>query len=165
MLYYKISQPVPGKGDAWVYYECDDKFNIVRQMTVIPATGEVDCVPNPLVKRMTNMAYMTKSSSDEFDSYWSEAHIKEHADFEHSGEHGVAYFSLDMTIGEAMSIHPRVAEVFAAFHLGGCSHCGINQYETIGQVCAGYGVDADMLLEVLEGLMKPKDDAKQPAEA
>ncbi|MCL4693283.1 MAG: disulfide oxidoreductase [Candidatus Hydrogenedentes bacterium] len=69
------------------------------------------------------------------------------------------YFSLDMTIGEAMSIHPRVAEVFAAFHLGGCSHCGINQYETIGQVTAGYGVDADMLLEVLEGLMQPQEEA------
>lgn len=161
MLYYKISQPVPGKGDAWVYYECDEKFNIVRQMTVIPATGDVDCVPNPLVKRMTNMAYMTKTSQEEFESYWSEEHIKDHGEFEHrGGEQGMTYFSLDMTIGEAMSIHPRVGEVFAAFHLGGCSHCGINQYETIGQVCAGYGVDADMLLEVLEGLMK-----SEPAKA
>ncbi|NUM52858.1 MAG: DUF1858 domain-containing protein [Candidatus Hydrogenedentes bacterium] len=103
---------------------------------------------------------MTKSSEEEFLGHWSDDHIKEVAEFEHNGEHGVSYFSLDMTIGEAMSIHPRVAEVFAAFHLGGCSHCGINQYETIGQVCAGYGVDADMLIEVLEGLMKPAEPAK-----
>ncbi len=163
MLYYKISQPVPGKGDAWVYYECDEKFSIVRQMTVIPETGEVDCVPDPLVKKMTNMAYMMKSSKEEFDEHWSEEHVREHGDFEHRGQAGISYFSLDMTIGEAMSLHPRVAEVFAAFHLGGCSHCGINQYETIGQVCGGYGVDADLLLEMLEGLMKPKET--EPAEA
>ncbi|HOE64885.1 MAG TPA: disulfide oxidoreductase [Candidatus Hydrogenedentes bacterium] len=67
------------------------------------------------------------------------------------------FFSLDMTVGEAMGVHPRVREVFAAFHLGGCAHCAINQYETVGQVCAGYGVDPDMLLEVLEGLMDQKE--------
>ena len=155
MLYYKVSQPVPGKGDAWVYYECDDTFSIQRQMTYIPATGEIDCVPDPLVKRMTNMAYMESSSIEEFEQYWSDDHIK-HAHHAHNGsvEAGKQCFSLDMTIGEAMAMHPRVAEVFAAFHLGGCSHCGINQFETIGQVCAGYGVDADMMLEVLEGLME-----------
>ncbi len=59
-------------------------------------------------------------------------------------------FSLDMTVAEAMQKHPKVAEVFAAFHLGGCAHCAINQYETIGQVCAGYGIDADTLLHTLE---------------
>ncbi len=69
------------------------------------------------------------------------------------------YFNLDMTVGEAMGMHPRVREVFAAFHLGGCAHCAINQYETIGQVCAGYGVDPDMLLEVLEELMDQKQEA------
>jgi hybrid cluster-associated redox disulfide protein len=163
MLYYKISQPVPGKGDAWVYYECDEKFNISRQMTHIPATGETDCVPNPLVKRMTNMAWMEKSSKEEFDGLWSDEHIKHVDHAVPAGAEGMQYFSLDMTIGEAMSIHPRVAEVFAAFHLGGCSHCGINQYETIGQVCAGYGVDADMLLEVLEDLMRPEQEQKEPA--
>ena len=159
MLYYKVSQPVPGKGDAWVYYECDEKFNIQRQMTHIPGSGETDCIANPLVKRMTNMAYMQKSTKAEFDQYWSDEHVREHVDFEHGGsEKGIKLFSLDMTIGEAMGVHPRVAEVFAAFHLGGCSHCGINQYETIGQVTAGYGVDADMLLEVLEGLIQPQEE-------
>jgi len=24
MIYYKTSQVVPGKGDAWMFYECDD---------------------------------------------------------------------------------------------------------------------------------------------
>lgn len=61
-------------------------------------------------------------------------------------------FSADMTMSEAMSMHPRAPEVFAAFHLGGCSHCHVAQIETIGEVCQGYGVDVDELLGVLEGL-------------
>jgi hypothetical protein len=50
--------------------------------------------------------------------------------------------------------------VFAAFHLGGCGSCGIAHYESIAQVCGAYGVDAAVLLEVLEGLMeRPPEDA------
>ena len=64
------------------------------------------------------------------------------------------YFRLDMPVAEAMKMHTRVPEVFAAFHLGGCSHCGVAEYETIEQVCMGYGVDSEVLLEVLEGLME-----------
>ena len=73
------------------------------------------------------------------------------------------YFDPEMPVAEAMAMHPRVAEVFAAFHLGGCSHCGISHYETIGQVCAAYGVDTEVLLEVLEGLMEKP--AESPAES
>ncbi|MBI4556005.1 MAG: disulfide oxidoreductase [Candidatus Hydrogenedentes bacterium] len=75
------------------------------------------------------------------------------------------FFSPDMTIGEAMAVHPRVREVFGAFHLGGCSHCSINEYETLAQVCAGYGVDLDTLLEVLESLMEPQASAESGATA
>jgi hybrid cluster-associated redox disulfide protein len=79
------------------------------------------------------------------------------------------YFRPDMTVAEAMGMHPRVAEVFMAFHLGGCSHCGISNYETIEQVCMAYGVDVEVLLEVLEGLMdKPATasaDASAPTDA
>ncbi len=64
------------------------------------------------------------------------------------------HFLPEMTVAEAMTVHPRVAEVFAAFHLGGCAHCGISQVETIEQVCMAYGVDVDVLLEVLEGLIE-----------
>lgn len=70
------------------------------------------------------------------------------------------HFSADMPVAEAMAVHPRAAEVFAAFHLGGCAHCGISQYETIEQVCMAYGVDVNVLLEVLEGLME-KDPQPQ----
>jgi len=58
-----------------------------------------------------------------------------------------------MTIGDALRLHPRAGEVFAAFHLGGCSHCVINEQETIEEVTAGYGVDSNMLVEALNSLI------------
>ena len=73
------------------------------------------------------------------------------------------YFFPDMPVAEAMAMHTRVAEVFAAFHLGGCGSCSIAQYETIEQVCAAYGVDIGVLLEVLEGLMQ-NEKTPEPAE-
>lgn len=75
------------------------------------------------------------------------------------------YFRPDMPVAEAMGMHPRAAEVFAAFHLGGCGSCGISQFETVEQVCAAYGVDLAVLLEVLEGLMEQEDAPKDEAKA
>ena len=71
-------------------------------------------------------------------------------------------FSADMTVSDAMEKHPKAAEVFAAFHLGGCAHCHVNAFETVGQVCETYGVEVKMLLGVLEGLFEgdEKADAK-----
>ena len=63
-------------------------------------------------------------------------------------------FTADMTIGDAMALHPRASEVFAGFHLGGCSHCAISEFETVGQVTEGYGVPVDQLLDVLNGLLE-----------
>ena len=63
-------------------------------------------------------------------------------------------FHRDMTVGEAMRIHPAVTEVFAAFHLGGCSSCGISEHETVGQIAMGYGIDEAMLMGALEDLFK-----------
>ena len=61
-----------------------------------------------------------------------------------------AQFTLDMTVGEAMASHPAVRGVFAHFHLGGCSHCAVARYETLGELCASYGIDSDELLGALE---------------
>ena len=46
-----------------------------------------------------------------------------------------------------------VGLVLAAFHLGGCSHCGIADYEKLEEVCAGYGVAQDRLLMALNELL------------
>ncbi len=161
MLYYKTSQPVPGKGEAWVFYECDDTFAIQRHMTYTPATGELECVADPLVKKMTDMWAMQSSSAEEFEELWEDPPEGQEGPDAFQYEEGKEYFSLDMPIAEAMKVHPRVKEVFAAFRLGGCGSCGVGEFETIGQVCMAYGVDADMLLEVLDDVIRPKEEAKQ----
>ena len=71
-------------------------------------------------------------------------------------------FNKDMTVAEAQAIHPRAREVFAGFHLGGCAHCAIAEFETIQQVCEGYGVPVDTLLESLESLesLIPQEENK-----
>lgn len=71
------------------------------------------------------------------------------------------HFTETMTVQQAMEVHPRAREVFAGFHLGGCAHCHISEFETIEQVCQGYGVPVEMLVDALEGLFdketeKPK---------
>ncbi len=63
-------------------------------------------------------------------------------------------FTLDMTVGEAMKLHPKAQFVFASYHLGGCSHCAIGEHETIEQVCYGYGIPPDDLMESLNSLLE-----------
>lgn len=68
----------------------------------------------------------------------------------------MANFKPEMTIAQAMELHPKAREVFAGFHLGGCAHCHISEFETIQQVCEGYGVPVEMLIDTLETLMDDK---------
>ena len=63
-------------------------------------------------------------------------------------------FTKDMTIGSALQLHPEAGIVLASYHLGGCSHCGINEIETIEQVCMGYGVPIDALISSLNSLLE-----------
>jgi hypothetical protein len=62
-------------------------------------------------------------------------------------------FAGNMTIGEALRLHSRAGEALASFHLGGCSHCALNESETINQVTAGYGIDDKILLGTLNNLL------------
>lgn len=73
------------------------------------------------------------------------------------GDMADKHFSLDMTIAQALDVHPNVAKAFAAFHLGGCAHCHIGQVETLAQLCAGYGIEPAQLLEALEGAVAPSE--------
>jgi len=162
-LYWKTSQPVPGKGEAWVYYECDEKFNILRHLTHFPMTGEVECVAKPLVKKMTDMYMMEQADKEDFEALWEEPSEQEAA-AQGNGD-GTNQFDLNMTVAEAMSLHPRMSEVFAAFRLGGCGSCGIGEMETVAQVCMAYGVDPEMLKEVVDDLLNPEEEAEQPSES
>ena len=71
-------------------------------------------------------------------------------------------FNVDMTVGEAMQMHPRAREVFAGFHLGGCSHCAVSEFETVRQVCEGYGVPPEVLLQALNSLEPVQTAAAAP---
>ncbi len=67
-------------------------------------------------------------------------------------------FFKEMTVGEAMQLHPEAGLVFSSYHLGGCSHCSINEIETIEQVCQGYGVEVETLLDSLNNLFSEDEE-------
>lgn len=61
-------------------------------------------------------------------------------------------FTLDMTIQEVIENHPRAQDALAGLHLGGCAHCAIGEFETLGQVAESYGVPNEVILDVLNSL-------------
>lgn len=66
---------------------------------------------------------------------------------------GQPIFDPRMTIADAMNVHPKVAEVLANFHLGGCSHCAVSDVDTIEGACQTYGIDQAALMNALNGLV------------
>jgi hybrid cluster-associated redox disulfide protein len=68
---------------------------------------------------------------------------------------GELSFSPTMTIAEAMDVHPKVVEVLASFHLGGCSHCAVSDVDTIEGACQTYGIDQKALMMALNRLIDP----------
>lgn len=70
MNYFKTAQFVPGKGDAWTYYECDDNQTVQRQMTYIPGTDELSRVPDPIVKRLMRPEMLQPAEAREFLALW-----------------------------------------------------------------------------------------------
>lgn len=66
---------------------------------------------------------------------------------------GQAIFDPRMSISEAMAVHPKVVDVLASFHLGGCSHCAVSDVDTIEGACQTYGIDQPSLMKALNGLV------------
>lgn len=75
MQYLKTSQPIPGKGDALIFYECDDNQTILRYVTFIPMTNESERVSDPVVKKLYRPEFLMQSSEDEFNKHWSGATV------------------------------------------------------------------------------------------
>ena len=69
-------------------------------------------------------------------------------------EEQLNHFDPKMTVGDAMKVHPDVAQVFSSYNLTGCSSCSLSEMETIEQVCSGYGVPLDQLIESLNNLLE-----------
>ena len=66
---------------------------------------------------------------------------------------GAPDFHKDMTIGEALKLHPLAQTVMAGFHLGGGSSCDIKEDHILGAAAKDYGINLDNLLEALNGLL------------
>ena len=66
---------------------------------------------------------------------------------------GAPHFNKDMTIGEALKLHPLAQTVMAGFHLGGCSSCDIKEDHILGAAAKDYGINLDNLLEALNGIL------------
>lgn len=62
-------------------------------------------------------------------------------------------FVPQMTVGEALALHPSVKWVFAAYHIGGCSHCAMSEEETLEQLAVGYQLPLDRLIHDLNSLL------------
>lgn len=61
-------------------------------------------------------------------------------------------FVPEMTVGEALASHPAARWVFAAYHIGGCSHCAMSEEETLAQLAEGYGLPLEKLIRDLNSL-------------
>ena len=58
-------------------------------------------------------------------------------------------FVPDMTVEQALALHPAAKWVFAAYHIGGCSGCAMSEAETLAQVAAGYRLPLEQLINDL----------------
>lgn len=72
MQYFKTSQVVPGKGNAWMFYECDENQKVLRTLTHIPDTGEITRVPDPIVKRLIRPEILQDADGAEFLALWGD---------------------------------------------------------------------------------------------
>lgn len=70
---------------------------------------------------------------------------------------GEQVVSPDMLIADVLAIHPRMKEVLAGMHLGGCNSCSVSTVETLGQGAASYGLNIDEILAEIEKFLAAPD--------
>ena len=61
-------------------------------------------------------------------------------------------FDANMTVGQALALHPDARWVFAAYHIGGCDGCSRVDEETLLEVATGYKLPLERLLADLNAL-------------
>ena len=71
MNYFKTAQFVPGKGQAWMYSESDENLKVHRTLTHIPSTGEIERIPDPVVKILFMPERLSPATEEEFLSLWN----------------------------------------------------------------------------------------------
>lgn len=55
-------------------------------------------------------------------------------------------FAPEMTVREALLMHPQTEQILAGFHLGGCDHCAVEPDVTLAQASAQAGIDVQQLV-------------------
>ncbi len=85
-------------------------------------------------------------------------------EFERRRQRGEIRFDQDTTIDDALSVHPKVREIFAAFGItgGGCSGPGLDQSQTIAEACRRSSLDMRAVLGALASFVK---DPSAPVDA
>ncbi len=63
-------------------------------------------------------------------------------------------FAPQMTVREAMAIHPQAEQILAAFHLGGCNSCAVAPDDTLASICQENGRDLTQVLQNLNLLVE-----------
>jgi hybrid cluster-associated redox disulfide protein len=61
-------------------------------------------------------------------------------------------FTPEMTVGQALAIHPDAGMIFSSYHLGGCSHCAISEDEVLSDICMSYGIPLEDFMADLNSL-------------
>jgi hypothetical protein len=62
-------------------------------------------------------------------------------------------FVPQMTVEQALALHPSVRWVFAAYHVGGCSGCSRADGETLQELAEGYRLPLERFLSDLNSLL------------
>jgi hybrid cluster-associated redox disulfide protein len=75
---------------------------------------------------------------------------------------GELKFAPNMTIADALQVHPRVAQVLSDYELGGCSNCAVSDVDTLEGACRSYGIDQDALMGALNRLLAEPADSGKP---
>jgi len=63
-------------------------------------------------------------------------------------------FEANMTVGDALALHPDARWVFAAYQIGGCNRCSQVDEETLLEVATGYELPLERLLADLNTLLE-----------
>jgi len=75
-------------------------------------------------------------------------------EFESKRQAGQIRITPDMFISEILSIHPRMEEVLAGLHLGGCGSCRISTTETLSEAADSYHLDITEILGEIERFLE-----------
>ena len=62
-------------------------------------------------------------------------------------------FEANMTVSEALALHPSARWVFAEYQLSGCTACSSSMSETLSEVATGYELSLERLLADLNSLL------------